>query len=257
MLDRDSCLVRNFKHYCALDETEAELLAALEKTPQTVSNAQMLWEENHPADTLCVLSEGWAYSYRSMDDGTRQILNIFLPGDIIGLSDFSPRRHLTSVAMLTEGVICRFPLNNLTDIFATSPRLTTVLFSLAGQQQAIMAERLVNMGRRSAREKVAHFICEMHLRLSKTCPNISHQFHLPLSQQVLADVLGLSAVHVSRTFSELREEGLLYRERNRIDIPDPDAFQEVAGFSDVYLSDSVDELLRRSDRDGHHGGSLR
>ncbi len=251
MLDRDSCLVRNFKHYCALDETEAELLSALEKTPQTVSNAQMIWEENHPADTICVLSEGWAYSYRSMDDGTRQILNIFLPGDLIGLSDFSPRRHLTSVAMLTEGVICRFPLKNLTDIFETSPKLTTVLFSLAGHQQAIMAERLVNMGRRTAREKVAHFICEMHLRLTRTCPNTTHRFHLPLSQQVLADVLGLSAVHISRTFSELREEGLLYRERNRIEIPDLKAFYEVANFSDVYLSDSINELLKPADRDHH------
>ncbi|REC95734.1 Crp/Fnr family transcriptional regulator [Kushneria indalinina] len=256
MLDRDRCLVRNFKYYCALDETEAELLAALEKTPQNVSNAQMLWEENHPADTLCVLSEGWAYSYRSMDDGTRQILNIFLPGDLVGLGDLSPRRHLTSVAMLTEGVICRFPLTNLTDIFTTSPKLTTVLFSLAGQQQAIMAERLVNMGRRTAREKVAHFICEMHLRLSKTCPNITHRFNLPLSQQVLADVLGLSAVHVSRTFSELREEGLLYRERNRINIPDLKAFYEVANFSDAYLSDSVDELLKMSEK-GNNGVGLR
>ncbi|ART62133.1 Crp/Fnr family transcriptional regulator [Kushneria marisflavi] len=250
MLDRDRCLVRNFKHYCALDETEAELLAALEKTPQTVSNAQMLWEENHFAETLCVLSEGWACSYRSMDDGTRQILNIFLPGDVVGLSDFSPRRHLTSVAMLTEGVICRFPFKNLTDIFTTSPRLTTVLFSLAGQQQAIMAERLVNMGRRTAREKVAHFICEMHLRLRKTCPDITHRFNLPLSQQVLADVLGLSAVHVSRTFSELREEGLLYRERNRIEIPDLEAFYDVANFSDIYLGDSISELLKLIENDG-------
>ncbi|ARS53499.1 Crp/Fnr family transcriptional regulator [Kushneria konosiri] len=249
MLDRDRCLVRNFKHYCALDETEAELLAALEKTPQIVSNAQMIWEENHCAESLCVLSEGWACSYRSMDDGTRQILNIFLPGDMVGLSDFSPRRHLASVAMLTEGVVCRFPLKNLTDIFTTSPRLTTVLFSLAGQQQAIMAERLVNMGRRTAREKVAHFICEMHLRLRKTYPDITHRFNLPLSQQVLADVLGLSAVHVSRTFSELREEGLLYRERNRIEIPDLEAFYDVASFSDTYLSESVSELLKLVEND--------
>ncbi|MDG4869031.1 helix-turn-helix domain-containing protein, partial [Guyparkeria sp. 1SP6A2] len=97
--------------------------------------------------------------------------------------------------------------------------------------------------RRSARKKMAHFLHEMYLRLRQTNDDISGQFRLPLSQEQLADILGLSPVHVSRTFTALSEDGLVFRDRHHVTIPDLEALSTEGEFDDCYLTDNVRPLL--------------
>ncbi|WP_106477435.1 Crp/Fnr family transcriptional regulator [Phytohalomonas tamaricis] len=243
MSNPESCIVRHFSHYCDLTEHDMDILLELEKSPLNVFANDVLWEEGAKADNICTVKEGWAYSYRSMNDGTRQVMDIYLPGDVIGMREFAFQERLTGVAMLTDGIVCRFPNKSMIDIFTNSPQLTAVFFAISARQQALLTERLVNLGRRNAREKVAHFVYEMYVRLRRTNPDIGNYFSLPLSQQIFADILGLSAVHISRTFSELREEGLIFRDRNRVEIPDLARLAEVSGFSDKYLNDHLNDYF--------------
>ncbi|AVI61773.1 Crp/Fnr family transcriptional regulator [Halomonas sp. GFAJ-1] len=246
-MDEDkSCIIRHFSHYCSLTEEEKQLLDSLEQSPTTIKAGDLLWEAGASADEFCTIRSGWAYSFRHLENGDRQILEVFLPGDIIGLREFAFSQRLDSVRMISDGVVCHFPHRRMLEIFRQSLTLTSVLFAISSRQQALLTERLVNIARRTARQKMAHFLHEMYLRLRQTNRDIGGQFRLPLSQEQLADILGLSPVHVSRTFSALSEEGLVFRDRHHVTIPDLDALATEGEFDDCYLTDSVRPLLEQS-----------
>lgn len=246
MNQEKSCIIRHFSHYCALTEEEKQLLNSLEDSPTDIKASSLLWEMGDPANEFCTLKSGWAYSYRHLESGDRQILEVFLPGDIIGLREFAFSQRLENVRMISDGVICHFPHKRILDLFQQSLTLTSVLFAISSRQQALLTERLVNLARRSARQKMAHFLHEMYLRLRQTNNDISAQFRLPLSQEQLADILGLSPVHVSRTFSALSEDGLVFRDRHHVTIPDLKALAVEGEFDDCYLTDNVRPLLDHS-----------
>ncbi|MBR2513322.1 MAG: Crp/Fnr family transcriptional regulator [Halomonas sp.] len=246
-MDEDkSCIIRHFSHYCSLTEEEKQLLDSLEQSPTTVKAGALLWEAGATADEFCTIRSGWAYSFRQLENGDRQILEVFLPGDIIGLREFAFSQRLDSVRMITDCEVCHFPHRRMLEIFRQSLTLTSVLFAISSRQQALLIERLINLARRTARQKMAHFLHEMYIRLRQTNRDIGGQFRLPLSQEQLADVLGLSPVHVSRTFSALSEEGLVFRDRHHVTIPDLDALATEGEFDDCYLTDSVKPLLEQS-----------
>lgn len=243
MEHRDSCIIRHFSHYLALSEHDKVLLNELERTPIKVEAGDLLWEEMASAEEFCSLRSGWAYSFRYLENGVRQILEVFLPGDIIGLREFAFSQRLAGVRMIEDGVICRFPHSAILRLFRQSSTLTTVMFAISSRQQALMTERLVNIARRSARQKLAHFLLEMHQRLRQTEPEGDCHLRLPMSQEVLADLLGLSPVHVSRTFTALDEDRLVHRDGHRLTIPDLQALARHGQFDDCYLIDNLGSLV--------------
>ncbi|RUR41359.1 Crp/Fnr family transcriptional regulator [Vreelandella populi] len=243
MSEDQSCIIHHFSHYCSLTKEEKALLVSLEENPTDIKAGSLLWEVGDPAKEFCTLHSGWAYSYRHLESGDRQILEIYLPGDIIGLREFAFSQRLENVCMITDGVVCHFPHKRLLEIFRQSVPLTSVVFAIASRHQALVTERLVTLARRSARQKTAHFLYEMYLRLRQTNGDIDRQFRLPLSQEQLADILGLSPVHVSRTFSLLSEEGLVFRDRHNVTIPDLKALAAAGEFDDCYLHDDVRPLF--------------
>ncbi|MGP9797779.1 transcriptional regulator, Crp/Fnr family [Halomonas citrativorans] len=246
MSEDQSCILHHFSHYCSLSTADKALLASLEESPTDITAGSLLWELGDPAGEFCTLKSGWAYSYRHLENGDRQILEIYLPGDIIGLREFAFSQRLESVRMITDGVICHFPHKRLLDVFRQSVPLTSVVFAITSRHQALLTERLVTLARRSARQKTAHFLYEMYLRLRQTNRHTDGQLRLPLSQEQLADILGLSPVHVSRTFSLLSEEGLVFRDRHNVTIPDLQALAAVGEFDDCYLNDDVRPLFELS-----------
>lgn len=246
MSHEKSCIIKHFSHFCSLKEEEKQLLTTLEESPTNIKSGALLWEIGDPANEFCTLKSGWAYSYRHLENGDRQILEVFLPGDIIGLREFAFSERLENVRMIDNGVICHFPHKRMLNLFRRSLKLTSIMFAIGSRQQAMLTERLVTLARRTARQKMAHFLYEMYLRLRQTNPDISNQFRLPLSQEQLADVLGLSPVHVSRTFTALSEDGLVFRDRHNLTIPDLQALCDEAGFDDCYLNDNIRLVLADS-----------
>lgn len=240
---QDSMITPAFNHYCALSAEEQALLLELESKPRTASAGEVIWQEGAVADQFFTIRQGWAYTFRNLDDGSRQILKVYLPGDIVGLPDFAFSRRLAGMAMIDEGVICPFTHQQLFSIFQRSTALTAGLFAIACQQQAMLTERLIYLGRRTAQQRLAHFLYEMYLRLDRVGAVDQGCFRLPLSQEQLGDTLGLSTVHISRTFAALREEGLVLRDRHRVALPDPEALARTAEFNGHYLSDSGPAVL--------------
>ncbi|MEC9483872.1 MAG: Crp/Fnr family transcriptional regulator [Halomonas sp.] len=232
-------IFKRISRYGNLTRKEEALLSELVSNPRRVDAGEIIWHEDAAADQFCILKQGWAYSFRSLDNGARQILKIYLPGDVIGMRDFGFAQRLAGVVMIVDGVICPFSYPQMFEVFRSSPTLATGLCAIAVRQQAMLTERLINLGRRTAQERVAHFLYETFLRLQRIDAVDNGRFHLPLSQEQLGDALGLSTVHVSRTFSMLRDEGLAIRDRYDVEVLDPDGLAALAQYDDRYLEEAL------------------
>lgn len=237
----DSCIVKHFASYGDLDRKDQQFLLSLEEGPREWSKDSILWQQGEESDCFYTLSKGWACSFRELEDGSRQVLDVYVPGDIVGLREFSFQKRITNVIMLSDGELCAFPRRHLDYIFSSSLLLCNIMFMITARDQAILLERLVNLGRRSAREKLAHFLVEVSYRLLRTNAWVENHLSLPLSQSILADALGLSTVHVSRTFKEFRQEGLLETGNSHLELLDIKGLEAVAGFDRFYLESPINK----------------
>ncbi|MDW5378380.1 Crp/Fnr family transcriptional regulator [Halomonas sp. HP20-15] len=229
MLKRLSALV-------SLNDVEVELLESLTFEMREVTAGEWLWHEGDSAESLLVISEGWGCSARYLSDGSRQLLATYLPGDILGIFELLSGIRRNDVSMLTDGRVCEYSYSSIFTLLTASNRMRSALFVIANQHQAMLAERLVSVARRNARESLAHFLCECRERLLEFLPDDVDGFQLPLSQQDLADALGMSTVHISRTFSALACQGLVRRHHFHMVILDPQRLAEMADFDDHYLN---------------------
>ncbi|MGC3875318.1 Crp/Fnr family transcriptional regulator [Halomonas sp. GXIMD04776] len=218
---------------------EREDMALLENLPdaelRSLKAGEYLWREGEAASALLFLHAGWACSTHYHKDGSRQLLEIFLPGDVLGLCRVAMGNRRTNAVMLTDGRVCELPYSSLVTLFNYSPDMAALLFAIANQRQAMLAERQIVMTHQSAKQKLAHFICECHTRLLEIGVPGQDEFLLPLTQQDLADTLGMSAVHISRTFSQLAEEELVLRHSFQLIILDAVRLRKVAAFDERYL----------------------
>lgn len=234
-----SCILKHFQSYAEVNEQDEKLVLSLEEGPRKLSKNTVLWCQGDASDCFYTLSKGWACSYRELEDGSRQILDVYVPGDIVGLREFSFQKRITSVIILSDAVLCAFPKAHLAHVFSSSLVLCNILFMITSRDQAILLERMVNLGRRTARIKLAHFLVEISHRLQRTNTQVENHLSLPLSQNVLADALGLTPVHVSRTFREFREEGLLRTGNSHLELLDIRGLEDVAGFEEFYLEQPI------------------
>jgi CRP-like cAMP-binding protein len=192
----------------------------------------------HDIDIICegdslgemlFLREGWAYRYRLLGDGRRQVVNVLVPGDLLGPFTPTARRF---VATLTNSLICRLSRRDLADAMSECPGFSAAVEALIVTEYELLAERMVSLGRRNAKERMAHMLLEMLQRLGRVGLVAENSFELPLTQEMIGDALGLSVVHVNRTLRTLREEGLATVGYGRATIHDREALAVVANSED-------------------------
>ncbi|MFC0408824.1 Crp/Fnr family transcriptional regulator [Roseomonas elaeocarpi] len=187
-----------------------------------------------PRDVNLILS-GWACRYKQLEDGRRQILAFFLPGDICDLNVYILREMDHSVAALTPLVVGELPRDALEEVMQRHPRIAKALWWETLVNAATQREWTVSLGKRSAFERMSHLFCELFFRLRAIGFTSESQCELPLTQAELADATGLSAVHVNRTLQELRGAGLIQLKDRVLRIPDLRALKEAALFNPNYL----------------------
>ncbi|MFU8831539.1 MAG: Crp/Fnr family transcriptional regulator [Wenzhouxiangella sp.] len=226
-----SCIAGQFEQLASLDKHQINLLESLEQDIRKFPAGSMICEAGAEANSLYILHEGWACATRLLADGQRQVLDIFLPGQVMGLREIGFKRFQSDVVSLTEVEACQFSRARLLEVFSESPRLADLFFLSMAREQAMFGERIVSIGRRPAAERLGHFLLELKTRLLLD----SKEFELPLNQSVIGDALGLSAVHVSRTLGVLRERNLVRVEKRRVSITDLEGLVDFSGFDRAYL----------------------
>jgi len=232
----DSVLARKLNTFLPLSADELKYLAEMQSTTLKVRRNKQLTQEGQTGHKAFVLRAGWACSYKDLANGRRQIISFSLPGDCVGLRSVLLRTADHSFSALTDAVISPVEGKHLMKCVTDYPRLGAALMWAASRDEAMVVEHLVNIGRRSAIERTAHFFMEMAERLSLVGLATEAEFKCPLTQFVLADALGLSAIHVNRTLRQLHEQKLLTLRKGRAHIHNLRGLRKLAGFEGGYLN---------------------
>jgi CRP-like cAMP-binding protein len=182
-----------------------------------------------------VLLAGWAYRFQVSKEGRRNIGPVLLPGDVCDLDGLELDRIDHSVATFTTCRIAEFPRRELAQLCQDNGAIGRAFRMMAMLENALLAEWLVNIFRRPASERVGHFFCELQLRLRNAGLDADEGFDFPLTQMELADVLGLSPVHVNRTLQSLRSEELIDLHGQRVSSSDWRRLRATVGFNARYL----------------------
>ncbi|MGY9047963.1 hypothetical protein P775_16550 [Puniceibacterium antarcticum] len=234
MTDRASCLVSKLGHYISLSEDDRQRLSTLEKSERSYGAGTDIYQMDDPCTDLFVVKQGWLFSYNDLPDGSRQIVKLHLPGDIIGFPDVS-QKHVTSTLCAAEDVVlCPFPKTALDVILRDSPRLSALILSIALRDQIILLDLLRALGSMTARARISYMLLDLLARLKITNKGMSDVLRLPLNQSQIAAYVGLTNVYVSKTLSRMEKDGDIARTGNTVHLLRPEAMEEATDFRDRY-----------------------
>ena len=224
------CPVRKFAAYSGVPAGSLKFLQSARLADRILPPRQnILWEEKS-ADGLFTLYDGWAFTYKLLPDGRRQILDFLLPGSFIGLNVLWFEAMPHSVRSLTSVSLCVFDKEKFRNLLRRKPEFEWELLRYATSYQASSDERLSDLGRRTATERIARLVLKIHDQSDSRGMVKGGAFPFPLRQEHIADALGLTKVHVSRTLRALRQEGLLKMGRDTALIHDLKGLSEFADY---------------------------
>lgn len=201
------------------------------KTGEFVTDAgATILMEGHSSPHLYTVLQGWAFRYKTLPDGRRQILNFAMPGDFLGLqtSMFNEMQH--SVETLTKTVLCVFPREKIWALYEKFPNLAFDLTWLASRSESILDEQLLSVGRRSAIERVAYALLNIYFKALQLGLTQSAKVTFPFTQQHLADALGLSLVHTNKTLKALVERKTIRWKDGVFELVDEAKLRAIASF---------------------------
>jgi len=229
-------LLLNLGQHDTVTGEEARLLAsALVKEAQFATGEIIVPEGSRPRYSSLLL-DGFAARYKMLGDGGRQITALHVAGDFVDLHAFLLKTMDHGIVALSPCHVAFAEHDELKKISEKAPHLTRLLWLDTLVDGAIHREWIVAMGRRSRKSHLAHLICELYVRLRGVQRTTDWSFHFPLSQAEMADVLGLSVVHMNRVIQSLRREDLISWTHHTISILNWPRLQEVAEFDPTYLS---------------------
>jgi len=240
----DNPLVRKLGCYVRLSaEDKRSLNDAVRLKVRRIGPREDIIREGDSPDQVNLIIEGWACRYKQLEDGRRQIIAFFLPGDLVDTHVFMLREMDHSIGSLNAATLAEIGRDALTGIAEQHPRITQALWWEMMVATAVQREWTVNIGQRTATERLGHLLCELFLRMQAVGLTTGHSCELPITQVDLADALGLSNVHVNRVLQELRSSGLVALRGRHLSIPDLAALGAVSLFNPNYL---------HLDREGRH-----
>jgi CRP-like cAMP-binding protein len=229
-------LVRKLEKFTRLSADDRRALEkAAAASSRTLGPREDILREGDRCSHIRVILNGWAYRYKHLEDGRRQILSFLIPGDTCDLGMLITRRMDHSVGTLTPVLLLEMPADSFPQAADLSSRLGRALWWNWLVGEAITREWVTSLGRRNAVERLAHLFCELLVRLRAVGLTNGDSYELPVTQEQLGDATGISTVHVNRTLQEMRDLHLIALKGRTLAIPDPEALQVVAMFSDFYL----------------------
>ena len=228
-------MIRKFERRASLSDADREALLGLPFRMTRAEPGRYLVREGAVADHSILIISGLAYRHKISADGSRQIVSIHIPGDFVDLEGSLLKVADHNVQALTRCDLATVPRAALREVLLAHPQVAYAMWIDTLIDASNFREWILNVGRRDARERLAHIFCEFALRLESAGMGSTTGYELPMTQEQLADATGLTAVHVNRTLKAMDAEGLIKRERRFILIPDWEKLRTVAGFSELYL----------------------
>ena len=228
-------VIRKLQRFTVLTEQDRHLIESrLQRVERYPPHVDVIQEGNDPR-FLNVVLDGWACRYKQLEDGRRQILALFLPGDMCDPCVFLLKQMSHALTTLTPATIARISERDVFDLMRSSDTLTKAFWLEMLVSAEVQREWTVSLGRRTAIERMAHLFSELLLRLRAVGLSDGSECDMPITQADLGDALGLSSVHVNRTLQELRAMRLIDLRGRRLVVRDAPALRALALFNPDYL----------------------
>ena len=224
-----------FETRAPLDESDREALLTLPFETRTVAaNRYIVREGDQPRGATLIIS-GLAFRHKVTVEGMRQILAVHIPGDFVDLEGTLLRTADHNVQALTDCEIAVVPRDAIVKLIDSHGKIAHAMWVDTLIDGSIYREWIVNVGRRDSRAGMCHLLCEFARRLEVAGMGNRDGYELPMTQEQLADALGITPVHVNRILRELDHEGLIVRNKRSVQVPNWNALRKVAGFNELYL----------------------
>lgn len=227
--------VRKLSSYAALSDEEVFLLTKACSSVRRMSALHDMAREGENSDAVLILLEGWACRYKVMKDGSRQILALMLPGDTTDVHAGPLDEADYNVGTLTDCLISVLSHTDMQQLISSTPTLTRLFWHAHHVETAIQRAWIANIGRRNAQTRLSHLFLEIFARMACVGLLKGSSCALPLTQSVLGDALGLTAIHVNRMLRIMRDDDVLSTGSGMLTIRDPAALANAVGYDARYL----------------------
>lgn len=226
----EACGLRSNPAFLETGASELHAIQSFRRGSRRVPAGRLLIEEHIRSPQLFTLYSGWAFRFKTLADGRRQILSFLLPGDFIGLQDEFAEGNTHGVEAATDATFCAFERDELWSLFQAQPKLGYDITWLAAREEKMVDDHLVTAGRRNASERVAMLLMHLYRRAEAIGLVVDGWVEFPFNQQHVADALGLSLVHTNKTLRRLQRLGLHRIDEGRLRILEPHALETLGDY---------------------------
>lgn len=230
-----SRFIRKLESIATLTSAERKAIEGLPVRIHNLGARQDIVRDGDKPSHCCLIVEGWAYRYKLLSEGKRQILSFHIAGDTPDLQSLHLHTMDHGLATVTRATLAFIPHESIRTLAADFPNIAALLWRDTLIDAAIFRSWMVGMGRRSAYEQVAHLFCELYMKLQAVGLAGSYRCPLPVTQTDLADALGLTPVHISRVLKEMRGKALITLRSGTLVIEEWDELLRVSEFDPTYL----------------------
>jgi CRP-like cAMP-binding protein len=228
-------LTRTLGRHAPLSDQDRRAILSLPYTLRTLDASSYTVREGDAPTHCVVLLSGFAYRQKLTGDGSRQILALHIPGEAVDFQNLFLTESDHSVQTLTRAELAFIPRQQLQELARSLPAVGHAILVTTLIEASVFREWVLNVGRRDSRSRLAHLLCEFAIRLETQGLADEYGYELPMTQEQLADALGLTSVHVNRTLKTLEAEGLITRNKRHVSFPDWQRMRHVADFNQRYL----------------------
>lgn len=227
--------IEKLQGFASLGAQDVAALAEATSAPRSIGARRDLIREGDQPGPVFVVLEGWACRYKVLPSGTRQVLAFLMPGDSCDLHVGLLAEMDHSIQTITPALVATIDRVKMDVIMDRHRAVAKAMYLAQLVDEGTMRAWITSMGRRASIERVAHLMCELYLRARNIGLITGPRLNLPLSQLLLADSLGMTAVHLNRILKELRLSGAMNLQRGSLEITDPTKLIQIAGFDENYL----------------------
>jgi CRP-like cAMP-binding protein len=228
-------MLRKLNYWSPLDEADEEALLTLPHRVKSVDPHHYVVRERETASECCLMLSGFSVRHKIVVGGARQIVAIHMKGDMVDLQNSMLGIADHSVQMLTRGEVALIPREAIQKLAFKNPKLGLAMWKDTLVDASVFREWIANIGRRDAATRLSHLLCEFALRLKVAGLGEQTNYELPMTQEQLADAVGLTPVHVNRTLQALAKKGLISRTHRSVQIADWHSLADAGDFDATYL----------------------
>lgn len=231
-----TAFIRKLENHLRFTSSERDALQRLTQlNVRNVRSRVTFIEASAPASEISIILSGWACRYKMMPDGRRIIVAFHIPGDVCDFHALLTTAADTATEAMVNAKVSSISRQALGNLTALHPRAGQALWWESLVSASIQREWLVNATRRNASERVAHLLCELHVRQAAIADGAEEALCMPLTQADLGNACGMTTEHTNRTLRDLQKADLIVLDKRVIAIKDPDALVELSGFDPAYL----------------------